>query len=44
MIGYVTLGTNDLPRAVAIMRQILDALPERRQLHLDELGRREPVH
>ena len=37
MIGYVTIGTNDLERAVAFYDELLAELSEQRQAHYDEL-------
>lgn len=47
MIGYVTLGTNDLPRAIAFYDKLLGALGASRQLQLDRgvtwgIGRQGP--
>ncbi|SFF27145.1 Catechol 2,3-dioxygenase [Fontimonas thermophila] len=37
MIGYVTLGTNDLPRAAAFYDALLGALGAKRSFHNDRL-------
>jgi len=35
MIGYVTLGTNDLPRAIAFYDKLLGLLGAKRQMEFD---------